>query len=325
MNAVILAGDTGHDLRPLTLSTPTPMLTVANVPVIDYAVAHLRAFGIREFVYMVGHKHENIVSYAAHYKGVTSRFLIESEPLGSLGGIKGAEQILSDVFLVISGNVIENIDLSAMFNKHFNSGALITMAVTPSEDISAQLVESDAWGTVIGINEKEGKAAKAGFADCGIYIVDKQALAWVPKNTFYNFLDLFVTLIPKRKLSTFIHEGYFSAVNTQNKYFTANFDLLRGGFFDPAPHCGRERRYSQTDGQNNLIAVGAQVFGNIKNSIIGFDAIIEKNAELDTCIVLEGARVAKSHRNCILGQNFILQNLTFFSQNAEKSVVFLQN
>jgi len=312
MNAVIMAGGFGKRLAPLTDLAPKPMLTVANTPIIDYTVSHLTDFGIREFIFTLGFMPEILIEWAIGYQNTVCRFMIEHEPLGTLGGIKAAEDFLDETFLVLSGDAVENINLDAMLHKHFSSGAQITMAVTEVSDTqSFGVPELDAWGFATGYTEKPPKgAAKSSYANCGAYVVDKSVLQRVPKDIKTDFsLDLFPVLVQERKLAAYIHDGYWRDLGTPQSYFEANFELMKGGFFPPAPSRRRDRCASFLAGKphGSLVSVSAVIEGGARRSVVGADAIIRRGAEIDACVVLEGAQVCGSHRNSIIGKDFELE------------------
>ncbi|MCL2798117.1 MAG: NDP-sugar synthase [Firmicutes bacterium] len=328
MNALILAGGRGARLAPLTDAIPKPMLTVANAPMVDYAVSHLWDFGLREFVFTLFFMPEAVIDWAIGYHGAVCRFMLEPEPLGTLGGVKVAEDFLDDTFIVLSGDAIEDINLDAMLHKHHKSGAEVTMAVTEAADLSLYGVpELDAFGFVTGYTEKPRPGtAKSRYANCGVYIVQKSVLSRVPADVKTDFsLDLFPALVAERKLAAFIHDGYWRDLGEPQGYYEANFELLRGGFFPPAPSRRRGRCPNRWIGEphQSLLAASAQVLGAVKHSVIGADAIILPDARIDSCVVLEGATASGTHQNAIVGRDFVLQvSPQGFSQNRHLAVGF---
>jgi len=319
MNAVILAGGFGSRLSPLTDNLSKPMLQVANVPMIDYAVSHLWSIGIRDYIFTLNYRPEDIIEWCIGYRGAVSRFSLESEPLGTLGGVKAVEEFLQDVFIVASGDVIENINLDAMLHKHFASNADITMAVSEAADVSRFGVpELDAWGRVIGFIEKP-LARQSGFVNTGIYIVNKCVLADVPQDIKLDFAkDLFPTLAAKGTLYAYTHDGYWQDAGTLASYYHVNFDLLKGGFFNPAPNRFRtQSRLTATSEafdlmsnsvaqSDSLIAAAAAVHGEVSRSIVGHESFVAAHACITDCILLPGARVAAHHHGAIIGKGFTL-------------------
>jgi len=328
MNAVILAGGLGTRLRPLTDNLPKPMLKIANVPTIDYTISHLINIGIKDFVFTLGYRASDIIDWVTNYKGISSHFSIESYPLGTLGGVKAMEDYLSDVFIVISGDAVENIDLQSMINKHFEADALLTMAVCEVDDTSQYgVVKLDGWGIVTDFWEKPLKGTvKSNLANTGVYIVDKKVLRGLYLDAKYDFAnDLFESLIKKQKLAAFIHDGYWQDIGSLNTFYSTNFDLKNGGFYPPAPHHKREEvlSYLPQNREETLYSVNCIVDGTALNSIIGQGSRINYGGEVINSIVLDGVTVNNKHRNCIIGKDFIvpiLVNEELRTKNEERRI-----
>jgi len=304
MNAVILAGGFGTRLKGLTENLPKTMLSVANSPLIDYAVSHLWDIGIKDFVFTLNYRPEDIIEWCIGYNGATCRFSLESEPLGTLGGVKAVEDFLHDVFIVISGDVVENINLSAMLNKHLNSGSEMTMAVAEVADISGfGAVEIDPWGRVISFKEKQGSGV-GGLVNTGVYIVNKSVLKLVPKDAKLDFaLDLLPVLASSGQLASFVHDGYWQDAGTLERFYNVNFDMLGGGFNKKAPNKFRviNREYN-----DSLVGSGSVVEGQIDGCIIGSGAYIDKNASLVDCIVMPNSRANGKHFSSIINKGSVL-------------------
>jgi len=308
MNAVILAGGFGTRLQPLTDVTCKPMLSVCNMPMIDYTVSHLWDSGIKDFVFTLGYKPEQVIDWCIGYTGAVCRFSLEHIPLGSLGGVKAVEAFLKEHFFVFSGDIIEDINLYALMHKHITSGSKITMAVVEVEDSRQYgVVEVDGWGKVISFTEKPPFGGR-GLVNAGIYVVDKSILNIVPKDVKMDFAkDLLPVLVTRGELSAYIHDGYWQDLGTINNYFTTNFDVKNGVFFKPAPNSNRDKRLGIRDKElGNLIAAKASVLGEARNSIIAPNADIAHGARVENCIVLDGAFVRGSHYNSIIGSSFVL-------------------
>ncbi|MCL2848275.1 MAG: sugar phosphate nucleotidyltransferase [Firmicutes bacterium] len=309
MNAVILAGGFGTRLQPLTDTACKPMLSVGNMPMIDYTISHLWEAGVRDFVFTLGYKPEQVIDWCIGYTGAQCRFSVEHTPLGSLGGVKAVEPFLKEHFFVISGDIIEDINLYALAHKHITSGAKITMAVVEVEDSSQYgVVEMDGWGKVTGFIEKPIFGGK-GLVNTGVYVVDKNVLLEVPSDVKMDFAkDLLPMLVERGELSAYIHDGYWQDLGTIGNYFTTNFDLINGGFFKNAPNSFRDKRQGiRVKGEfNNLVASKASVFGRIRNSIVAPNATVMQNANINNCIVLDGAFVRGEHHNSIIAPHFVL-------------------
>ena len=311
MNAVILAGGFGSRLKPLTDETIKPMLPLCNTPTIDYAVSHLRSFGVRDIVFTLAHKPEQIIEWAVGYSDTVCRFSIETHPLGTAGGVKAAEKFLDDTFIVASGDALENVDFASMLNKHVRSKSDLTMAVKHEKNTSLYgVVETDAWGTVTGFKEKPafGESTST-LINCGIYIINKSALKYVPKRTKFDFAkDLFPILLERGKMSVFIHDGYWCDIGDVKSYYKANFDVLGGGFFEPCRNNFRNiyASYHIGSGGTSVIACDSKLVGNISRCIVGRGSRVSSGSVLENCIVMDGVTVKGRYADCIIGNGFAL-------------------
>jgi len=141
MKAVVLVGGEGTRLRPLTLSTPKTLLPVAGRPVIERVVEHLAEHGVDEVVLSLGYKPDALL--AAYPDGrcgpVKLHYAIESTPLDTAGAIAFAADkagIGDETFIVVNGDVLTEIDVSALLEFHRERNGVASIALTPVEDPS---------------------------------------------------------------------------------------------------------------------------------------------------------------------------------------------
>src|SRR5215813_5647883 len=136
MKTVILAGGEGTRLRPLTSNAPKPMMPLANRPMMEHIVTLLAQHGFDEIVVTVAFLANQIRDYFGDGSdfGVRMRYATEDTPLGTAGSVRNAAEELDETFLVISGDVLTDIDLSALVDAHRASGALATIALKRVDD-----------------------------------------------------------------------------------------------------------------------------------------------------------------------------------------------
>ncbi|MDH3656511.1 MAG: nucleotidyltransferase family protein [Nitrosopumilus sp.] len=193
MKAIILAGGRGKRLRPLTDYVPKPLVSIKNIPIIEWQIKYLKKFGVNEVIICTGYKTEMIENYLTMKNmGVKIVFSIEKKPLGTGGAIKKAGKMIDDKsFFVINGDIITNIDLTKLKKK-------------PNAIASIELQ------TKFGILETSGDKItkfreKVAISDlwmnAGIYHLQKEILKDLP-----NQGDIEKTLFPeyakKNKLNT---------------------------------------------------------------------------------------------------------------------------
>ena len=193
MKAIILAGGRGNRLRPITDYVPKPLISIKNIPIIEWQIKYLKKFGISEIIVCSGYKTKMIENYLNNKKlGIKITFSIEDTPLGTGGAIKKAGKKIKDKsFLVINGDIITNIDLKKMMEKE-NSIASIQLKT------KFGILQTDG-NKIIKFDEK--KEIKNILMNAGIYNLKKETIKKLP-----TVGDIEKTLFPdyakKEKLST---------------------------------------------------------------------------------------------------------------------------
>ncbi|CAN5514091.1 hypothetical protein BH20ACT2_BH20ACT2_17260 [soil metagenome] len=131
MKAVIMAGGEGTRLRPLTSNAPKPMLPLANRPMMEHIVGLLKRHGYDEIVVTVAFMANAIRTYFGDGSefGVQMVYATEQTPFGTAGSVRNAMDELDERFLVISGDVVTDIDLTAIERAHDEKGALATIGL----------------------------------------------------------------------------------------------------------------------------------------------------------------------------------------------------
>lgn len=308
MNSVILAGGFGSRLKPLTDDVPKPMLPLANVPMLDYVISHLYASGIDDIVLTLGYRTEQVENWVSGYERLNTRCITENVPLGTAGGVRAASAMLDERFIVVSGDALENIDYEAMLTAHRKSGKLVTMAVTEVEDPRQfGLVVADEKGTVKEFTEKPENATEGGVVNCGVYILEREALKFIPQGVKYDFSrDLFPRLVQMEQLGVYMHDGFWSDIGSPRAYYEANFKALSGAFF-PGPH-NRYKTISRKLGQVDvsLAAYSALTVGKCRHSIVGEYAAVSSGADVCDCVIMPGVTVSGIHYGEIIGEGYSL-------------------
>jgi NDP-sugar pyrophosphorylase family protein len=193
LKAIILAGGRGKRLRPLTDYVPKPLVSIKNIPIIEWQIKYLKKFGVNEVIICTGYKTEMIENYLTMKNmGVKIIFSNEKKPLGTGGAIKKAGKMIDDKsFFVINGDIITNIDLTKLTKKP-NSIASIELRT------KFGILETSG-DKITKFREKE--AISDLWMNAGIYHLQKETLKDLP-----NQGDIEKTLFPeyakKNKLNT---------------------------------------------------------------------------------------------------------------------------
>lgn len=182
--AVLMAGGRGERLRPLTLSTPKPLLKVGGRPIIDYNVDSLRKAGIRRLYVTVNYLHEQIEAHFASDPDTTC--VLEPCRLGTLGSLSLIDPIDTPDVLVMNSDLLTSLDFAAMYRSHRSTGADITMAVTNyTVSVPFAIVET-AEDRVVRLAEKPTYNY---FANAGVYILKRDLLCRLPKGEYTDAPD----------------------------------------------------------------------------------------------------------------------------------------
>ncbi len=232
MKAVIMAGGEGTRLRPLTSNAPKPMLPIANVPMMEHVINLLRTHGFDEIVVTVAFLANAIKTYFGDGSefGVTMHYAHEAVPLGTAGSVGNARDLLDERFLVISGDVMTDIDLGAILRFHDEHKAIATIALTPVEnplDFGIVIARED--GTIERFLEKPTWGQV--FSDTintGIYVLEPSIFDYIPEGRSVDFSsEVFPQLLAAGlPLYGAVAEGYWEDVGTLDAYLRAHKDVL---------------------------------------------------------------------------------------------------
>ena len=218
MQALILAGGEGTRLRPLTSAVPKPVVTLVDRPFIAFMLEWLRDHGVDDVImscgFLAGGVRDVLGDGSAH--GVRLRYVEEPEPLGTGGALKFAEDLLDERFLMLNGDILTDLDVTAQLALHEARGARGTLALTPVEDPSAYgLVRTRADGEVTGFVEKPAPdQIDTRNISAGIYVLERSVLELLePGRRASIERDVFPRLVGDG-LYGYVGEGYWLDIGT---------------------------------------------------------------------------------------------------------------
>lgn len=309
MKAAMLVGGFGTRLRPLTVTTPKPMLPLVNVPFLEIELLHLKQYGIEEVVLSTGY----LPGVFDEYFGDGSRLgmklvhVTEEEPLGTCGAIKNvAEHLGSEPVIVCNGDILTDLDIRALLDYHEEKGAAVTITLTPVEDPTAYgLVPLDDEGRIEEFLEKPSwDQVVTNMINAGTYVLDPRVLDQVPPGEHYSFeRQLFPDLLEQgERLYGFPSDCYWLDLGTPSKYLAAHHDIL-GGEIEVLMR-GRRGDDGVTVGEGASIDASAHVHGPaligdgvavgpgariMPLSSIGDGVTVAAGARVEASVVLDGA------------------------------------
>ncbi|UCH42271.1 MAG: NDP-sugar synthase [Dehalococcoidales bacterium] len=300
MKAVILVGGQATRLLPLTYNTPKAMVPVLNTPFLEHVIHHLASHQIKDIVLALGRLAHSIESHLGDGSrfGVSIRYALEKDPLGTAGAVKNAASYVDDTFLVLNGDIFTDLDLSAMIDFHRDRKAKATIALTPVEDPSAYgLIETDARDRVLNFLEKPDKdEITTNMINAGTYVLEPDVLTQIPAGVKCSFeREVFPKLLADGELvCAYTSRAYWIDIGTPPMYLQLHSDLLNGKCrqYDNTP------RSEITTGVNSSIHPTARIEGP---TVIGANCSIGPGVKIsgpvaigDGCTIQEESVIKKS-------------------------------
>jgi mannose-1-phosphate guanylyltransferase len=191
VQALILAGGEGTRLRPLTYTTPKPVMPLAGRPFLSYMLDWAHGHGVEEVILSCGFMSDGVKRVLGDiYDGMRLRYVVEEEPLGTAGPVRLAldEGVLQDRLIVLNGDVLTDIDLSAELAQHERTGARATLALYPVDDTASYgVVPTDAEGRVEAFLEKSEGEAPTNRINAGAYVIDREVIDSIPAGRPVSF------------------------------------------------------------------------------------------------------------------------------------------
>ncbi len=288
MKAMVLAAGLGTRLRPLTYEITKPMVPVLDRPVMAHILDLLDRHGCEE---VIANLHYFPDTIREHF-GERLEYRFEQELLGTAGGVRACADFFGDEpFLVISGDALTDIDLTAFIARHHSSGGIATLAVKKVPDTREYgVVLHGREGRITGFQEKpEPAEALSDLGNCGIYIFDPTVFDYFPDRPFVDWAnDVFPTLL-ENDVPFHIHEvgEYWNDVGSLAELRQGTFDALRGELRLEIE--GAEVRPGVRVAGDSVLPEGTEVDGPVW---IGRDVQIGAGVRLMGPVVLgDGARV----------------------------------
>lgn len=312
MQALILAGGEGTRLRPLTSTVPKPVVPLVDRPFVGFMLDWLRGHGVDDVVMSCGFLAfgvRNVLGDGSAF-GVRLRYVEEPRPMGTGGAVKYAESLLDERFLVLNGDVLTDIDLTAQIAQHEAKGARGTLALTPVEDPShyglVRLTDSNA------VTEFVEKPAPDQIdtrnISAGAYVLEREVLDLLqPDEPASIERDVFPRLVGEG-LYGYVADGYWLDIGTPERYLEGTFDILEGtvvtpvvermgdGFLCIEPRVENAGRIipSALVESGCRIAEGARIGGRV---VLEHGVTVGEHTTVERAVVMRGAEIGA---NCTL-------------------------
>lgn len=321
MKAIIMAGGEGSRLRPLTCNRPKPMVPVLGKPVMQYSIELLKKHGITDIGVTLQYLPEQIKQYFGDGSdfGVNLTYFIEDSPLGTAGSVKNAQSFLDQTFIVVSGDALTDIDLSAAINFHRKKNAEATLVLSRVDvPLEYGVVVTDSQGNITRFLEKPGwSEVFSDTVNTGIYILEPSVLSLFEEGQFFDFAkDLFPIMLKQGKTMVgYVADGYWCDIGDMFAYMACQYDVLDNKVnieinakqISPGIWVGENVRISPSAKLFSPVYIGDNVtIGDHVNvehyCIINPDVRIGAQSSLKRSIVSRGCYLGNSSqlRGCIL-------------------------
>ena len=322
MQALVLAGGEGTRLRPLTLTTPKPVLPLAGRPFLSFMLDWLHAHGVEEAILSLGFLSDAVHAVLGDIQsGMRLRYVHEDEPLGTAGPIRLAadEGILADRFLVLNGDVLTDMDLTAELARHEATGAAGTLALIEVDDVASYgVVPTDDSGAVLEFREKSPGPAPTNRINAGAYVLERSVVDLIPSGRAVSFEREVFPQMVGNGLYGWDADGYWIDIGTPERYLEATYDLLAGRVHSTLPDRDETGSLIYDGSVTSGAHIGPQaVLGPHCN--VGADAAIERSVLFDRvvvgsdCVIREsiigaGARIGNGARmqDAVIGDGAVI-------------------
>lgn len=313
MKAIVLVGGFGTRLRPLTLRRPKQMLPIGSTTMLERVVARLGAHGVDTVVLSLGYQPDAFLERFPDdvCAGVNLVYAVEPEPLDTAGAIAFAARSagVEETFVAVNGDVLSEIDLSALIAAHRRFGALATIALTEVDDPSRfGVVPIDEAGRVIEFVEKPAPGtAPSNWINAGTYVLEPAVVDMIPPGGKVSIeRETFPALAATGDLFAVESPGYWIDAGTPEAYLRAQLDLIDGvsgpgeDLVDPLARLDASASVSRCaigagavvgPGcriSDSVIMAGARIGAgsSIERSIVGGDAVVGADSRLSDLTVV---------------------------------------
>jgi mannose-1-phosphate guanylyltransferase len=345
MQAVILVGGEGTRLRPLTSTVPKPVVPLVDRPFISFMLEWLKAHGIDDVIMSCGFlatSVRNVLGDGSEL-GIRLRFVEEPDPRGTAGALKYAESLLDERFLMLNGDVLTDIDLSAQIAQHEATGATATLALVPVADpTNYGLVHVNDDRSVRDFLEKPSPdAIDTNMISAGAYVLERSILDLVPADRNVSIEREVWPRLVGNGLYAFSSESYWLDIGTPDRYLQGTFDIIEGnvktavterlgegwlaidasaeveGRVVPPAVIERGARIASGAHVGSLVVLGADVTvaagATIERSVILGGTTIGEGCTLRDCIVAGGCEIGANTQ--ITGGAVLGEGVTIGSDN----------
>ena len=305
--AILLVGGFGTRLMPLTRNTPKPMLTVAGIPVTEHQLMMAKRAGITQIVLATSYLSEVFIPYFGDGSkwGMSIKYAVEKEPLGTGGAIANAAQLLEtkESIVILNGDVLSSHDLAEQIRRHEANDADVTLHLTQVEDARAfGCVPTDAQDRVTAFLEKMDNPV-TNQINAGCYVFNPRVISSIPIDTVVSVeRETFPQLVNNgAKVYGYLENAYWLDIGTPKALLKASTDIvLRSGpgLVMPGAQVNATAAIigGSCIGSGSSVGAGTRISGSIveAGAVIGRDVDIQNSFVATGAIVDDGAKIGST-------------------------------
>jgi mannose-1-phosphate guanylyltransferase len=321
VQALVLAGGEGTRLRPLTLTTPKPVMPFAGRPFMTFMLDWLGRHGVDDVILSCGFMSDAVESVLGDiHAGIRLRYVHEEEPLGTAGPVRlaldtGALQ--DERLFVLNGDVLTDMDLTAEREQHERTGARATLCLIAVDDTEGYgVVPTTEDGEVEEFLEKSPGPAPTNRINAGAYLLERDVIERIPAGRAVSIEREIFPELAGSGLYGYAAAGYWVDIGTPRRYLEGTWDLLAGVIDSTLPQRDETGSLVYEGGLTSGAHIGPQaVVGH--HCSVGSDSSVERavlhdrvavgaDCTLRECIVAEGARIgdrAEVRAGAVIGKD----------------------
>ncbi len=225
LDAMLMAGGEGTRLRPLTYTTPKPLLHIGEKPIIEYNIDRLNAYGVHHLTISIKYLGHQIREYFkdGQNKKMSIRYVEEDQPLGTIGAVRLVPEFSNEYILVMNSDLLTDIDFEDMFFELIAQQGDMIVATT-SYDVNIPYGVLETTGELV--HALREKPTYTYYCNAGIYIFKKDVIDLIPEETFFNATDLMERIVEQGgRLLHYPIRGYWLDIGKMNDFEKAQHDI----------------------------------------------------------------------------------------------------
>ena len=314
MQAIIIATASTEKLWPLTKSTPSPLISIGNRPVMEIVLEQLARAGFKKIIVCLHKMAGSIELYFGDGSrwGVSLEYVLTRESWGSAGVLGWAKSLITDTFIVMPADAIIDLDINAAFEHHQQNEYAVTVVLHNNKYRADRMIALEE------ANNPEGSAAsflsEQWCSETGAYIFEKEALTSIPVRKIFDISTHLLPAISKAgmRVGAYVTDGYWNPLDSFCEFQDAQKTLLYS-----------LRQEKPLDGEKFLTNYSQLAGKEIKSGIwVGRNTIIHPSAQLIPPLLLgENTRIGQ---DVVLGPDVVVGAGTIVSDRVsiQSSTIF---